>query len=493
MKQLRIEQDNQDIKNKRIEEQMRESKNEVEGLQRDKKRLEETLSNLKTNKNVKEIELIQASQEIDRRRKELEAKQVAINQNADIQKLSQRLMINRQEMKDKLLTNIKKSNSVLDFLNKEAEPKPEMFVNQSMANFGWEDQKNYMLMNEKFRGLVELLKNKLENMQREKDKLEKKNTKYKSLNKELKEKLENTKNEGQIMETTNALKEDRILKLREEIRDLKSANKEMEMEFEDNVSRRPISARGKHYPEPNDGGRNNDMLTMNTRNNFHLRGDIEKNMIAQIGQLERELSVMKEMVEKRDFKIEQLKEIIKNNEIIFEKSMEDHGLIINQKMNDYQNLLERLKEVADASQSFHEMIREVSEENLELKEKIDNEIRKRKRIVRSHKTEVEELKVQITRMGEIFSQMDYIKSHLQIDEEELEELEDDEEEDEEEDDEPQTSKSKQFGRFRNESRFQEDEEEEDEEIEGEGEGEEYDDDDELDEEVFRQPSRNRNR
>ena len=329
-----------------------------------------------------------------------------MDRNADIQKLSHRLMQNRQEMKDKLLTDIKKSNSVLDFLNKD-QGEQEMFVNQSMANLGWDDTKNYMVMNEKFKGLVELLKNKLENLQREKERLDRKNLKYKSSNKELKEKLDNIKGEVQMMETTNTLKEERISKLKEEVQELKNSNKAMVQELEENLSKRPVSARVRGLGETD--LRSSEMLDKNTRNNFGPRVDLE-----ELRKLENEIAVLKDMVNKRDFKIEQMKEVIKNNEMVYEKSMEEHNLMYNQKLQDHQNLLERLKEMADASQSFHEMIREVSEENLELKDRIDAEIRKRKRIVKSLKIEIQELKVQIRGLGKLFRQMDQIKSDLNI-------------------------------------------------------------------------------
>lgn len=210
------------------------------------------------------------------------------------------------------------------------------------------------------------------------------------------------------------MKEDRISKLKDEVKDLKDSNKAMAQEIEESMSKRPVSARVRNYPE-GDPNRNSDMMDRNTRNNFHPRIESE-----DFQKLESEIQVLKDMVNKRDYKIEQLKEVIKNNEIVYDKSIEEHNMMYNQKMQDHQNLLERLKEMADASQSFHEMIREVSEENLELKERIDAELRKRKRIVKALKTEIQELKVQIRGLGQLFRQMDHIKSQLNI--EEVEEI-----------------------------------------------------------------------
>jgi hypothetical protein len=422
VEKLKRQAENSSQKQKMAEEELDKMGLEIEQLKKDTKRLEMEKESRKMKGNAKEQELNERELELEKKRRELEAKTLALNQNADIQKLSQRLMMNRQEMKDKLLTDIKKSNSVLDFLNKDT-IEPEVFMNQSMANLGWEDPKSYMVMNEKFKGLVELLKNKLENLQREKDRMDKKNEKYKKNSKELKEKLENTKNEVQMMETTNTLKEDRISKLKEEVKELKESNKAMAQELEESLSKRPVSARVRNYGE-GEHMRGSEVMNQNTRNNFNNRADLE-----ELRKLENEISVLKDMVNKRDYKIEQLKEVIKNNEMIYEKSIEEHNMIYSQKMQDHQNLLERLKEMADASQSFHEMIREVSEENLELKERIDAEIRKRKRIVKTLKAEILELRVQIKGLGQLFRQMDHIKSQLNI--EEVEEFDDTEGEEEE--------------------------------------------------------------
>lgn len=436
---------------------------QIDHLKKQVKQLEGQVEEQRRNKKDRSKELDERELALDKQRRELEARAVAMDQNADIQKLSQRLMMNRQEMKDRLLTDIKKSNSVLDFLNKE-QGDQELYMNQSMANIPWDDTKNYMVMNEKFKGLVELLKNKLENLQREKERLDKKNQKYKNSNKELKEKLENTKNEVQMMETTNTLKEDRISKLKDEIVELKSSNKAMAQEIEENLSKRPVSARVRTMGE-GDPTRNSDMLDRNTRNGFHSRMDID-----EIRKLENEIAMLSELVNKKDFKIEQLKELIKNNEMIFEKQMEENAMIYKQKTQDHQNLLERLKEMADASQSFHEMIREVSEENLELKEKIDLEIRKRKRIVKTLKAEIQELKVQIQGLGKLFRQMDQIKSQLNIVEvEEMEESEEDEED---------LENAKQYA---HESYEEEEDDEEEDEYEEDEDMDDIGDDEDLDE------------
>lgn len=434
---------------------------QLEHTKKKMKKLESEVEEQRNAKKHRSKDLQERQLELDKQRRELEARAVALDQNADIQKLSQRLMMNRQEMKDRLLTDIKKSNSVLDFLNKET-GEQELYMNQSMANIPWDDTKNYMVINEKFKGLVELLKNKLENLQKEKERMDKKNQKYKNNNKELKEKLENTKNEVQMMETTNTLKEDRISKLKDEIHELKSSNKAMAQEIEENLSKRPVSARMRNMGDA-DPTRGSDLGDRNTRNGFHSRMDID-----EIRKLENEVSMLTDLVNKKDFKIEQLKEVIKNNEMIFEKQMEENAMIYKQKTQDHQNLLERLKEMADASQSFHEMIREVSEENLELKEKIDLEIRKRKRIVKTNKAEIQELKVQIQGLGKLFRQMDQIKSQLNI--VEVEEMEETEEED--------LDNPKQY---ENESYEEEEDEEDLDEYEDEDEIDDMEDEDDLEE------------
>jgi chromosome segregation ATPase len=450
------------LKCKMVEEEMDKLTLKADKLAKENKKLEGELENQKGFKMNKEKELQELKNDLEKQKRDLDAKAVALDQNADIQKLSQRLMMNRQEMKDRLLTDIKKSNSVLDFLNKDNNEQ-EVFMNQSMANLGWDDTKNYMVMNEKFKGLVELLKNKLENLQKEKERMDKKSQKYKNNNKELKEKLENVKNEVQMMETTNTLKEDRITKLKDEIQELKSSNKAMAQEIEESLSKRPVSARVRNFGE-GDPTRSSDMMG-GTRNNFHPRMDED------LRKLESEVSVLKDMVNKRDFKIEQLKDVIKNNEMVYEKSIEEHNMMYNQKMQDHQNLLERLKEMADASQSFHEMIREVSEENLELKDKIAMEIRKRKRIVKSLKTEIQELKVQIRGLGQLFRQMDHIKSQLNIVEvDELEESDEDEMED---------PKDNEYDEYDDEHEEDENDEDYEEEDENEDMEDEEDNDDEI--------------
>ena len=469
MEKMKRQVEKSQLKCKMAEEEMDKLTLKADKLGKDKKRLESELESQNTFKIIKEKELQGLKDDLEKQKRNLDAKAVALDQNADIQKLSQRLMMNRQEMKDRLLTDIKKSNSVLDFLNKD-QGEQEVFMNQSMANLGWDDTKNYMVMNEKFKGLVELLKNKLENLQKEKERIDKKSQKYKSNNKELKEKLENVKNEVQMMETTNTLKEDRISKLKDEIQELKSSNKAMAQEIEENLSKRPVSARVRNFGE-GDPTRSSEMLDRGTRNNFYPRMDED------IRKLESEVSVLKDMVNKRDFKIEQLKDVIKNNEMVYEKSIEEHNMMYNQKMQDHQNLLERLKEMADASQSFHEMIREVSEENLELKDKIAMEIRKRKRIVKSLKTEIQELKVQIRGLGQLFRQMDHIKSQLNIVEvDELEESDEEQMEDHEQNE---------FEEEYDDQEYEDDDMEIDDEEEEEEEEEEEDDDEITNSRLFK--------
>ena len=485
--------------------------NDLKEAKRANERLESEVETLKMSQNSKVHELIEKEQDIETKRRELQAKEVALNQNADIQKISQQFMRNKQEMKDKMMTDMKRSNSVLDYMGKDAE-QGEMYMNHSVANFGWEDPKNYLIMNEKFKGLVELLKNKLENLQKEKDRIELKNVKYKSNNSELKEKLDNVKNEVHLMETTNNLKEDRIAKLKEELRDLKENNKTMALEIEENLSKRPVSSRWKAIGEPSisDIRRNSNLATAKTSNDFREREEQDRNLMAQINQLEREAHVLKEMMSKRDTKIDTLKNHIKNNDIAFEKTKLDY----NDKMLENEALMEKIHNFASTNQSYYKMITDINESNNFLTEKINLEIRKRKKIVKAHNAEVEELKVRIQSVGKYFSQIEAIKKHLKItqvlvtengemeneemdddeyyhDEEEEEEEEEDEEEDDEEEEYEQTQVKKSKRRFKREEE-EEDEDEEDDEEDYEDD-EEEEDEDEDDEEIQQKFSKNNRR
>ena len=177
MEKLKRQSETNSKKCKLAEEEFDKQVIQIEKLQKTNKRLESEFETLKLKNDNKGQELQEKELELQKKQRELDTRALAMDQNADIQKLSQRLMMNRQEVKDRLLTDIKKSNSVLDFLNRDP-AEPEVFMNQSMANLGWDDTKNYMVMNEKFKGLVELLKNKLENLQKEKERIDKKSQKY---------------------------------------------------------------------------------------------------------------------------------------------------------------------------------------------------------------------------------------------------------------------------------------------------------------------------
>ena len=130
---MRRQAENRTQKHRLTEDEIDKQTLELEKLRKDNKRLESDLESQRTKNVLKNAELQNREKEMEKQRRELEAKELALNQNADIQKLNQRLMLNRQEMKDRLLTDIKKSNSVLDFLNKDHVDQ-EMYMNQSMAN-----------------------------------------------------------------------------------------------------------------------------------------------------------------------------------------------------------------------------------------------------------------------------------------------------------------------------------------------------------------------
>ena len=317
---------------------------------------------------LKEQELEETMRQLQMKENELKNKEVALNQNADLQRMNQKLLLNRRDMNDKFMSDNKKANSVLDFIAKDKEDQ-EVYMNQSMANFGWEDQTSYMVMNEKFKGLVELLKNKLDNLQRENERLDKKNQKYKNNNKELKEVNENLKGEMQVMETTNNLKEERINKLKGEVKELKTTNKEMAMEIEDSISKRPISARGRNLLDVRGSPllQGSDLGNANTRNNFNIKGEDERNYLNKISELEREIETLRNILEERDNEIENLKELIKQNKMFYTKSLDQFKKEIHQKDLEYEELLERHTEIHNTSKKVHIMMQNNSKENMILK------------------------------------------------------------------------------------------------------------------------------
>lgn len=286
----------------------------------------------------------------------------------------------------------------------------------------------------------------------------------------------------------------------------------MALEIEENLSKRPVSSRWKAIGEPSisDIRRNSNLATAKTSNDFREREEQDRNLMAQINQLEREAHVLKEMMSKRDTKIDTLKNHIKNNDIAFEKTKLDY----NDKMLENEALMEKIHNFASTNQSYYKMITDINESNNFLTEKINLEIRKRKKIVKAHNAEVEELKVRIQSVGKYFSQIEAIKKHLKItqvlvtengemeneemdddeyyhDEEEEEEEEEDEEEDDEEEEYEQTQVKKSKRRFKREEE-EEDEDEEDDEEDYEDD-EEEEDEDEDDEEIQQKFSKNNRR
>lgn len=349
-------------------------------MQRERSRNKDLKSKL-TSAKIREEALKQRQADIERKERELDAKEVAMAQNEDIQKL--KLKLAEKEMKN---VEAKRSMSVLN-LGAEVQREPDMYLNQSVAGVGFDENQSYLVMNEKFRGLVELLKNKLQHLETEKARLDKKAAKYKGQNKALKEESEALKSEVQMAKTSIQVQNERVNQLKEEVKSLKAANKEMANEVEDNLSRRPISPR------------NSDMVT---RTGFRGRGDEEK-----IRKLEAEAEVLRSLVEKSERKIESLKEALRRQREDFEDEEHELG-------RENQRLLKRLKEMTEASQSFYEMVSELNGDNLELKQALAAEIKRRKKLVKHHKKKVEHFKRLIDRMAQFFSQVEFIKDRLNI-------------------------------------------------------------------------------
>ena len=349
-------------------------------LEREQNRQKEMKSKL-TAASFREESLRQKEAEIDRKRRELEAKEVALAQNEDIQKLKLKLA-------EKELINVeaKRSMSVLN-LGAELTREPDMYLNQSVAGVGFDENQSYLVMNEKFRGLVELLKNKLQHLETEKTRLDKKASKYKGQNKALKEEAEGLKGDMQMTKTSMQVQTERLAQLKEEVKSLKAANKEMANEVEDNMSRRHFSPRG---------------ADINTRTGFRANGDEQK-----VRKLEAEAEVLRGLVEKSELKMESLRDALRRQREEYEDDEHEMG-------RENQRLLRRLKEMTEASQSFYEMVSELNGDNLELKQALAAEIKRRKKLVKHHKKKVDHFKQLIDRMAQFFSQVEFIKDRLNI-------------------------------------------------------------------------------
>ena len=349
-------------------------------LEREQTRQKEMKSKL-TAASFREESLRQKEAEIDRKRRELEAKEVALAQNEDIQKLKLKLA-----EKELLNVEAKRSMSVLN-LGAELTREPDMYMNQSVAGVGFDENQSYLVMNEKFRGLVELLKNKLQHMETEKARLDKKAAKYKGQNKALKEEAEGLKGDMQMTKTSMQVQTERLAQLKEEVKSLKAANKEMANEVEDNMSRRHLSPRGSD---------------VNTRTGFRGNGDEQK-----IRKLEAEAEVLRGLVQKSELKMESLRDALRRQREEYEDDEHEMG-------RENQRLLRRLKEMTEASQSFYEMVSELNGDNLELKQALAAEIKRRKKLVKHHKKKVDHFKQLIDRMAQFFSQVEFIKDRLNI-------------------------------------------------------------------------------
>ena len=96
-----------------------------------------------TSAKIREEALKQRQTEIERKERELDAKEVALAQNEDIQKL--KLKLAEKEMKN---VEAKRSMSVLN-LGAEVQREPDMYLNQSVAGVGFDENQSYLVMNEK--------------------------------------------------------------------------------------------------------------------------------------------------------------------------------------------------------------------------------------------------------------------------------------------------------------------------------------------------------